>query len=106
MHLNLADTTSQAHLDGTTTGIIVTIVVMIPALAFFIGLIYWSARDSGDSKGQLQPATSLGTAGAAGLPQSLGSAAVAEPPLTNADGHGASRVLVDHLGHAEEAPSS
>jgi hypothetical protein len=106
VHLNLADTTSQAHLDGTTTGIIVTIVVMIPALAFFIGLIYWSARDSGAKKGQLQPATSLGSAGAAQQPVTVGSARATERPLANADGHAASSLLVDHVGHAEEAPSS
>ena len=105
MHLNLADTTSQAHLDGTTTGIIVTIVVMIPALAFFIGLIYWSARGSGDSKGHPQPAPSLGSAGAAEVPVSVGAGA-AERPLTNADGHGASALLVDHVQQAEQAPSS
>lgn len=106
MHLNLADTTSQAHLDGTTTGIIVTIVVMIPALAFFIGLIYWSARDSGAKKGHLQPAPSLGSAGAAQQPVSVGSAAATGGSLASGDSHAASRLLVDHVGHAEEASTS
>jgi hypothetical protein len=94
VHLYLADSTSQAHLDGTTTGIVVMIVVMLPALAFFIGLIYWSARDPGDRKGHLQPAGGQGAVGAA------------ERPMATAGGHGASRLLADPVEHGEEAPAS
>ena len=45
MQLSLADGTTQAHLDGTTTGIVVMVIVMFIALALFISLIYWSARE-------------------------------------------------------------
>ena len=84
MHI-LAETTSQAHLDGTTGGIVVMMAVMLPALALFIILIYWSAREPRARKGHLQPATSLGSAGAAGR------------PVTAASGHGASRLLAENV---------
>jgi hypothetical protein len=61
MQLSLADGTTQAHLDGTTTGIVVMVIVMFIALALFISLIYWSAREPrrrplGQSQGLARPA--------------------------------------------------
>jgi hypothetical protein len=90
VQLNLADGTSPAHLDGTTTGIVVMVVVMLPALALFIALIYWSARDPGDRKGHRQSAT----------------AGAAARPVTNAGGYGAPLLLVDHVERDEEASGS
>lgn len=82
MHLHLAEGTSLAHLDGTTSGIVWMIFVMLPALGLFLGVIYWAAREPRTSKGQLQLAGGQGGAGAAertvpvehdaGLSQQLG----------------------------------
>ena len=83
MQFYLAAGTSQAHLDGTTTGIVVMMAVMLPALAVFIGAIYWSARVPHANRSH-RPATSLGSAGTAGR------------PLASARGDG---LLVDHAGH-------
>jgi hypothetical protein len=91
MQLSLADGTSQAHLDGTTTGIVVMVVVMFVALTLFISLVYWSAHEPGDRKGHRQSAR--------------GSAGAAERPVTGAGSQGAPRLLVDHAEH-EEASSS
>lgn len=93
MQLSLADGTSPAHLDGTTTGIVVMVVVMFVALTLFISLVYWSAREPRDRKGHRQSARGQGSAGAA------------ERPVTSTGGQGAPRLLVDHAEH-EEASSS
>ena len=45
MQLDLAAGTTQAHLDGTTTGIVVMVIVMFIALALFISVIYWADRE-------------------------------------------------------------
>jgi hypothetical protein len=91
----LAEGTPPARLDGTTTGIVVMIVVMLPALAFFIGLIYWSARPSAPGgAGQPQPAIGQSSAGAA------------ERPVRSSAGHGAPPLLVEHVEHDEQVSGS
>ena len=84
MQLILAEGTSPAHLDGTTTGIVVMVIVMLIALAFFIGLIYWAARDPADTKSHRRTALGQGPGGAAGR------------PVAKAGGQGAPHILVDH----------
>jgi hypothetical protein len=93
IHLaQLAEGTPQSRLDGTTSGIVVLIVVMLPALAFFIGLIYWSARNPG--RGYLP---SAGTAGPA---------EPAEQLVTAASGRPGSRVIVQHVEPDDETPGA
>jgi cytoskeletal protein RodZ len=91
MQLSLADGTSPAHLDGTTTGIVVMAVVMLIALGLFIGLVYWSAREPRVSPAHQQPASGRGLSGAA------------QRPVTSTASQGASYLLVDHAEH-EEVP--
>ena len=45
MQLSLAAGTTQAHLDGTTTGIVVMVIVAFLALSLFISLVYWADRE-------------------------------------------------------------
>ena len=44
MQLTLAAGTTQAHLDGTTTGIVVMVILAFLALIAFIALIFWADR--------------------------------------------------------------
>jgi hypothetical protein len=44
MQLILAAGTTQAHLDGTTTGIVVMVILAFLALILFISLIFWADR--------------------------------------------------------------
>jgi hypothetical protein len=65
MHLHLAAGTPISQLDGTTSGIVWMIVVMLPALGLFLGLIFWAAREPRASKEQLQVAGGQSGPGAA-----------------------------------------
>jgi hypothetical protein len=93
IHLvQLAEGTPQSRLDGTTSGIVVLVVVMLPVLAFFIGLVYWSARNPG--RGYLPAA---------------GSPAAAEPAeelVTAASGRPGSRVIVQQVEPDDETPGA
>jgi hypothetical protein len=93
MQFSLADGTSQAQLDGTTTGIVVMVIVMFAALALFISLVYWSAREPGDRKGHQQSVRGQGSVGAVGR------------PVTSAGGQGAPYLLVDHAEPEEVSGS-
>jgi hypothetical protein len=93
MQFSLADGTTQAHLDGTTTGIVVMVVVMFVALALFISLVYWSAREPGDRRGHRQSAWGQDSVGAVGR------------PVTSAGGQGAPHLLVDHAEPEEVSGS-
>jgi hypothetical protein len=66
MHLHLAAGTPISQLDGTTSGIVWMIVVMLPALGLFLGLIFWAAREPRVSKGQLRMAGGQSGPAAAG----------------------------------------
>jgi hypothetical protein len=60
MQHSLAAGTTQAHLDGTTTGIVVLAIVALLALVAFISVIYWAAREPrprplGQSQGLARP---------------------------------------------------
>lgn len=93
MQISLADGTSPAHLDGTTTGIVVMAVVMFVALTLFISLVYWSAREPRDKRGHRQSAGGRGSAGTAGR------------PVTSPGGQGAPHLLVSHAEHEEASGS-
>jgi hypothetical protein len=44
MQTSLAAGTRQAHLDGTTTGIVVMVILAFLALILFIAVIFWADR--------------------------------------------------------------
>ena len=54
MQFSLAAGTTQAHLDGTTTGIVVMVILAFLALILFISVIFWAARAPRRPPGQSQ----------------------------------------------------